>query len=162
MDDYGYNIGRVAFNIRHYRPKNYDYEQLEPTLTEINEYNETDEPTINNDEEDLEYDDEIYNEDNFDEIKNRQKKLSTMIADADDNNNNEPIKPNNPVNYHDEHKDNNVIQKDYPKAQNNQTKKASFTIPNQSLLMKIYRGPTKIVNKKPFASWGYFIKFPNS
>lgn len=30
-----------------------------------------------------------------------------------------------------------------------------------SLLVKVYRGPTKKINEKPFASWGYFVKFPS-
>ena len=31
----------------------------------------------------------------------------------------------------------------------------------RSLLVKVYRGPTKQINEKPFASWGYFVKYPS-
>lgn len=31
----------------------------------------------------------------------------------------------------------------------------------RSLLVKVYRGPTKQIDEKPFASWGYFIKYPS-
>lgn len=167
MDDYGYNIGRVAFNVRHYRPDNsYDYEQLEP-LEEVND-NETDDSMINNDEEeDFEYEDKMYDDDNFDdEIKtNKQNKLSTLANIDDNNDKNESIKTNNLENDSDEHyhNDDKKILNEYRKTENNnQPKKVSLTIPNQSLIMKVYRGPTKIIDNKPFASWGYFIKFPNS
>ncbi|KAH7638925.1 hypothetical protein HUG17_2958 [Dermatophagoides farinae] len=34
---------------------------------------------------------------------------------------------------------------------------------HKSLIIKVYRGPTEHQddNRKSFASWGYFIKFPN-
>ena len=32
---------------------------------------------------------------------------------------------------------------------------------HRNLMVKVYRGPTQEVNQKPFASWGYFIKYPN-
>ena len=30
----------------------------------------------------------------------------------------------------------------------------------KNLLVKVYRGPTQKIDEKPFASWGYFVKYP--
>ena len=114
--------------------------------------------TMDNSNDDHQDDDD---DDNYGDVDGDKKSERSEQQEEEDN-----LDHNN--HHHNHHREHgHLIKNNKEKSGNMSIRTVQRKVPQnnnndfRSLLVKVYRGPTRHVNKKPFASWGYFVKYPS-
>lgn len=173
-DDYGHTIGRIPKNLenpdQNQNDNNNDHEENNNNNSnndddddEEDDNNEREQNESNNEDQDAQEEDapELYDQDDPRDADDEE--LDDFLAE-DESTFNPPLPPPSIRSMKEKlsstkWSDEKVSEKQKnPKSFHNGKSVEDVA---KSLIVKVYRGPTKQIDHKPFASWGYFIKFPN-